>query len=51
MPIGEVVGDIVGQLAMEAGGNAIHGRFGWKGCVVAFLMVVASIAALIWLVS
>jgi len=51
MPIGDVVGEVAAQLAMEAGGNAIHRRFGWKVCVAAVLIVVAAIAALIWLVS
>ena len=49
MPIGDVVGEIVGQLAMQAGGEVIHRKFGWKGCVVAIAFVIGAIALVIWL--
>lgn len=52
MPIHEIVGEIVveaaGQVAMEAGGETIHKRFGWKGCVLAVVIVVALVALAIW---
>ena len=55
MPLGqfivESVIDLGGQLAMEMGGEAIHKRYGWKGCVVAVCIIVAIIAVVIWLLT
>ena len=51
MPIGEVVSEIVGQLVMEAGGNAIHRKLGWIGCVAVIAAIVCIVALVIWLVQ
>ena len=51
MPILEVVGDELAQLAMDAGGDAIQRRFGWKGCVVALVLVICAIALVFWVFS
>ena len=51
MPIGEVVGEFVAQVAMEAGGEAIERRYGWKGRVVAVLLVIGAIAWAVWAFS
>jgi hypothetical protein len=51
MPILEVVGDELAQLAMDAGGDAIKRLFGWKGCVVALILVIGAIALVFWVFS
>ena len=47
MPLPQLIAEAVGQLGMEAGAELIQHRFGWKGCVVAIVIVV-SIIALAW---
>ena len=51
MPIGDVVGEIVGQLVMEAGGEAIQRKFGWVGCVTVMALIIGGIALLFWLIQ
>jgi hypothetical protein len=51
MPIGELIGDLVAQAAMEAGGEAIERRYGWKGCFVAVGLVIGAIALAVWAFS
>ena len=50
MPI-DFVGEIVAETAMEVGGDAIERRFGWKGCVVALILVIGAIALVFWVFS
>ena len=47
MPLPQLIAEAVGQVVMEAGAEVIKHRFGWKGCVVAIL-VVAGIIAFAW---
>jgi hypothetical protein len=51
MPIGEFIGEAVAQIVMEAGGEAIHSQYGWKGCVIALSLVIAAVAFAIWLLT
>ena len=55
MPLGqflvETVGQLVAQATMEIGGEAIHGKFGWKGCLFTIVLVNSAIAGLILLVT
>jgi hypothetical protein len=48
MPIGEVIVDGVAQVAMEAGGEAIYKRYGWKGCALAIVVIAATVGLAIW---
>ena len=47
MPLPQLIAETVGQLLMEASAEVIKHRFGWKGCVVA-IVIVAGIIALTW---
>ena len=51
MPLGQIIAEAVAQLAMEAGGEAIKHRFGWKGCVAALLVVIAIVAVAWWCIT
>jgi hypothetical protein len=48
MPSPQLIAEVVGQLVMEAGAGVIQHRFGWKGCVVAIVIVVGIIALAWW---
>ena len=45
---GEVVGEVVVRVAMEAGGETVHRRYGWKGCLALSLVTAGVIAGLIY---
>ena len=48
MPLPQLIAEAVGQLVMEAGAEVIKHRFGWKGCVVAIVIIVGVIALAGW---
>ena len=49
--LGQFVAEALFQVAMEVGGATIRERFGGRGCVLAVVLVVGTIAAAIWLLS
>ena len=49
--LGEVVAQGAVQVGMEAGGKAIKKRYGCKGCIVALLIIAATIAGLVYLIT
>jgi hypothetical protein len=51
VPFGEILAETVAQIVMEAGGEVIHRRYGWQGCVLTVAMVIAVIAMMIWTAS
>ena len=51
MPIGQIIGELVAQTIMEAGGEVIHKKFGWKGCLTAIAIIVGMIASVILLIQ
>jgi len=47
----EIVGEVIGQVVVEAAGEAteqVHRRFGWKGCLFLFLAVAGIGAMIAW---
>jgi hypothetical protein len=49
--LGEVVAEGAVQVGMEAGGEAIHKRYGCKGCIVALLIIAALFAGVVYLIT
>jgi hypothetical protein len=46
--VAEVAIEVVGQTVAEGGAEAVHRRFGWKGCLVLFLAVAGLIAFIVY---
>jgi sugar phosphate permease len=49
--VAEVAIEIAGQAVAEVAPDIVHRRFGWKGCVVALLIVAGLIALAIFLLA
>ena len=48
MPLPQMIAEAVGQLVMEAGHEVIKQRYGWIGCVVALVILVAIVVIAWW---